>query len=151
MGVTLQFSDKAQVIAQNEAIRSLTRFSSRRQVEKACRALEALRNNLAHSQDIVSCDWETIVILATDLDGDGRFDIVALTGLPEPEIGDTVACPENPVALERISVDEPTLSMLFTINSSPLAGRDGKFVTSRHLRARLYRELESNVALEVPK
>ncbi len=76
-------------------------------------------------------------------------DIVAITGLPEPEIGDTVACPENPVALERISVDEPTLSMLFTINSSPLAGRDGKFVTSRHLRARLYRELESNVALQV--
>jgi GTP-binding protein len=76
-------------------------------------------------------------------------DIVALTGLPEPEIGDTVACPENPVPLERISVDEPTLSMLFTINSSPLAGRDGKFVTSRHLRARLYRELESNVALQV--
>lgn len=76
-------------------------------------------------------------------------DIVALTGLPEPEIGDTVACPENPVALERTNVDEPTLTMLFTINSSPLAGRDGKFVTSRHLRARLYRELESNVALQV--
>jgi GTP-binding protein len=76
-------------------------------------------------------------------------DIVALTGLPEPEIGDTVACPENPVALERISVDEPTLTMQFTINSSPLAGREGKFVTSRHLRARLYRELESNVALRV--
>jgi len=76
-------------------------------------------------------------------------DIVALTGLPEPEIGDTVACPTQPVALERISVDEPTLSMLFTINSSPLAGRDGKFVTSRHLRSRLYRELESNVALRV--
>lgn len=76
-------------------------------------------------------------------------DIVALTGLPEPEIGDTVACPENPVALERISVDEPTLTMQFTINSSPLAGRDGKYVTSRHLRTRLYRELESNVALRV--
>ncbi len=76
-------------------------------------------------------------------------DIVALTGLPDPEIGDTVACPDCPVALERISVDEPTLSMLFTINSSPLAGRDGKFLTSRHLRARLYRELESNVALQV--
>lgn len=77
-------------------------------------------------------------------------DIVALTGLPDPEIGDTVACPQNPVALERIAVDEPTLSMLFTINNSPLAGKDGgKFLTSRHLRARLMRELESNVALRV--
>ncbi len=85
----------------------------------------------------------------TSADESTAGDIVALTGLPDPEIGDTVACPETPVALERISVDEPTLSMLFTINSSPLAGRDGKFVTSRHLRARLYRELESNVALQV--
>ncbi|MEX0716752.1 MAG: translational GTPase TypA [Planctomycetaceae bacterium] len=76
-------------------------------------------------------------------------DIVALIGLPEPEIGDTVACRVQPRALTRISVDEPTLSMLFTINSSPLSGRDGKFVTSRHLRARLMRELESNVALRV--
>lgn len=65
----LQFADKVQIIAQNEAIRSLTRFASRRQVEKACRALESLRNNLAHSQDIISGDWETIVMLATDLDG----------------------------------------------------------------------------------
>jgi GTP-binding protein len=76
-------------------------------------------------------------------------DIVALTGLPDPEIGDTVACPERPSALKRISVDEPTLSMVFTINNSPLAGRDGKYVTSRHLRTRLMRELESNVALRV--
>ena len=76
-------------------------------------------------------------------------DIVALIGLDEPDIGDTIACPVSPVALTRISVDEPTLSMLFTINSSPLSGRDGKFVTSRHLRARLFRELESNVALRV--
>jgi GTP-binding protein len=76
-------------------------------------------------------------------------DIVALVGLPDPEIGDTVACPERPSALKRISVDEPTLSMVFTINNSPLAGRDGKYVTSRHLRTRLLRELESNVALRV--
>ena len=76
-------------------------------------------------------------------------DIVALIGLPDPEIGDTVACPDQPTALDRVSVDEPTLSMRFTINSSPLAGRDGKFVTTRHLRARLMRELESNVALRV--
>jgi GTP-binding protein len=76
-------------------------------------------------------------------------DIVALVGLPDPEIGDTVADFDQPVALPRISVDEPTLSMVFTINSSPLAGRDGKYVTSRHLRDRLMRELQSNVALRV--
>ena len=76
-------------------------------------------------------------------------DIVALVGLPDPEIGDTVACRERPSALKRISVDEPTLSMVFTINNSPLAGQDGKYVTSRHLRTRLLRELESNVALQV--
>jgi len=76
-------------------------------------------------------------------------DIVAVTGLPDPEIGDTVADREKPIALPRIAVDEPTLSMMFTINSSPLAGLDGKYVTSRNLRDRLMRELESNVALRV--
>ncbi|WP_437186191.1 translational GTPase TypA [Planctomicrobium sp. SH668] len=77
-------------------------------------------------------------------------DIVALTGLGEAEIGDTIADVNAPVALPRITVDEPTLSMLFTINTSPLTGRSGgKFLTSRHLRDRLTRELESNVALKV--
>ncbi len=76
-------------------------------------------------------------------------DIVALVGLPDVDIGDTVASPHDPMPLEWVHVDEPTLSMLFTINSSPLAGQDGKYVTSRHLRGRLYRELESNVALRV--
>ncbi len=76
-------------------------------------------------------------------------DIVAVTGLPDPEIGDTIADALNPIALERIAVDEPTLSMKFTINSSPLVGQHGKFVTSRNLRDRLYRELQSNVALRV--
>jgi GTP-binding protein len=78
-------------------------------------------------------------------------DIVALTGLENPEIGDTIADPDNPVALPRIAVDEPTISMTFTINTSPLVGQagGGKFLTSRHLRARLMRELESNVALRV--
>ena len=77
-------------------------------------------------------------------------DIVALIGLPNPEIGDTVADRFNQRALPRISVDEPTLSMLFTINDSPLAGKDGgKFLTSRHIRDRLDRELEHNVALRV--
>jgi GTP-binding protein len=77
-------------------------------------------------------------------------DIVALVGLPNPEIGDTVCDRFTPRALPRISVDEPTISMLFTINDSPLAGKDGgKFLTSRHLRERLDRELEHNVALRV--
>ncbi len=76
-------------------------------------------------------------------------DIVALMGLEDVEIGDTVCDLERPRPLPRLVVDEPTLEMVFTINSSPLSGRDGKFVTSRQLRERLYRELERNVALRV--
>jgi GTP-binding protein len=76
-------------------------------------------------------------------------DICALIGLEDFEIGDTVADVEKPEALPRISVDEPTMSMLFTINNSPFYGRDGKFVTSRHLRDRLYKEIEKNLALRV--
>lgn len=85
----------------------------------------------------------------TKVESAGAGDIVALTGLADVEIGDTVADVEKPVALPRIQVDEPTLSMVFTINSSPLAGKSGKFLTSRHLRNRLDRELQSNVALKV--
>jgi len=76
-------------------------------------------------------------------------DIVAIQGLDEPAIGDTIADTEQPEALPRLKVDEPTLSMVFMPNTSPLAGQDGQFVTSRHLRARLARELKSNVALRV--
>ncbi len=76
-------------------------------------------------------------------------DVVALVGLEDVEIGDTVADINRPLALPRLKVDEPTLEMVFTINSSPLAGQDGKYVTSRNLRERLYKELERNVALRV--
>lgn len=76
-------------------------------------------------------------------------DIVAIMGLENFEIGDTVADFENPEALPPIHVDEPTMSMLFTINNSPFFGKEGKFVTSRHLRERLYRETEKNLALKV--
>ena len=76
-------------------------------------------------------------------------DICAIVGIEGFEIGDTVADLENPDALERIKVDEPTMSMLFTINNSPFFGKEGKFVTSRHLRDRLYKELEKNLALKV--
>ena len=75
-------------------------------------------------------------------------DIVAIVGLGSVDIGDTIADPDQPVALPRIEVDEPTLSMLFTINDSPLTG-EGQYLTSRHLKERLERELESNVALRV--
>ena len=76
-------------------------------------------------------------------------DICALTGIEGFEIGDTIADYEKPEALDPISVDEPTMSMLFTINDAPFFGRDGKYVTSRHLRERLERELEKNLALRV--
>ena len=76
-------------------------------------------------------------------------DVVALVGLEGVEIGDTVCSPEITEALPRIKVDEPTLEMVFTINSSPLAGREGKYVTGRQLRERLMKELDRNVALRV--
>ncbi len=76
-------------------------------------------------------------------------DICAVTGLDDFEIGDTIADLENPESLERIEVDKPTMSMLFTINNSPFYGKEGKYVTSRHLRDRLYKETEKNLALRV--
>ena len=76
-------------------------------------------------------------------------DICAVVGIEGFEIGDTIADAENPEALPPIAVDEPTMSMLFTINNSPFFGKDGKFVTSRHIKERLDRELEKNLALRV--
>lgn len=76
-------------------------------------------------------------------------DIILISGIPEGVIGDTLADTEAPEALAAIEIDPPTITMNFRINDSPFAGNDGKFVTSRHLRDRLYRELLSNVALKV--
>lgn len=76
-------------------------------------------------------------------------DIITMTGLESVNIGETITDPENPVALPPIKVDEPTLQMTFRTNDSPFAGKEGKYVTSRHLRARLFKELERNVALRV--
>jgi GTP-binding protein len=76
-------------------------------------------------------------------------DLCAVIGLDDFEIGDTLADLLAPEALQRIEVDEPTMSMVFTINNSPLFGKEGKFVTSRHLRTRLIRETEKNLALKV--
>ena len=76
-------------------------------------------------------------------------DICAIVGLEGFEIGDTVADFENPEALTSIAIDEPTMSMLFTINDSPFFGKEGKFVTSRHIRERLTKELEKNLAMKL--
>src|SRR5215208_3773328 len=76
-------------------------------------------------------------------------DLCAVVGIEDFNIGDTIADIENPEALPVISVDEPTMSMLFSINNSPFFGKDGKFVTSRHLRDRLMKETEKNLALRV--
>ncbi|CCH68051.1 GTP-binding protein TypA/BipA [Richelia intracellularis HH01] len=75
--------------------------------------------------------------------------IVAVSGFANANIGETIACPNQPQALPLIKVDEPTLQMTFSVNDSPFAGREGKFVTSRQIRDRLFRELETNVALRV--
>lgn len=76
-------------------------------------------------------------------------EICAVLGVDDFEIGDTIADFENPEALPSIKVDEPTMSMLFTINNSPFFGQEGKYVTSRHLRERLFKELEKNLALRI--
>jgi GTP-binding protein len=76
-------------------------------------------------------------------------EICAITGIEDFEIGDTLTDPENPEAIERISIDEPTMNMLFTINNSPFFGKEGKFVTSRHIRDRLFKEVEKNLAMRV--
>ena len=76
-------------------------------------------------------------------------DLCAIVGIEDFEIGDTISDTENPEPLPRIAVDEPTMSMLFTINNSPFYGKDGKFVTSRHIRERLLKETEKNLALHV--
>ena len=76
-------------------------------------------------------------------------DICSIVGIEGFEIGDTIADLESPEALPRIAIDKPTMSMLFTINNSPFFGKEGKYVTSRHIRDRLYAELEKNLALKV--
>ncbi len=76
-------------------------------------------------------------------------DIIAVAGIENVKIGDTISDNENPRALPRITVDEPTVSMVFYVNNGPLAGREGKFLTSRHLKERLEREVLGNVSIEV--
>ena len=79
----------------------------------------------------------------------GAGDVVAISGIADINIGETICDTQNPEALPFVKIDEPVLSMTFSVNDSPFAGQDGKFVTSRQLRERLFRELDSNVALRV--
>src|SRR2546423_11207777 len=79
----------------------------------------------------------------------GPGEIISLAGIEEISIGDTIADPEHPIPLERIHVDEPTMSMVFKVNDGPFAGREGKYVTSRNLRERLQREAYRNVSIRV--
>ena len=82
-------------------------------------------------------------------DGASMGDIACIVGIPDIKIGETVADPTNPEALPKIDIDEPTLSMIFYVNDSPFGGQEGDFVTSRHLRDRLFREVQTNVSLRV--
>jgi GTP-binding protein len=85
----------------------------------------------------------------TQVDSVESGDIVAIAGIEDIKIGDTVTDNENPKPLERIKIDEPTVSMIFYVNNGPFAGTEGKFVTSRHLKARLEKEMKLNVSLKV--
>lgn len=85
----------------------------------------------------------------TEVDEVSAGDLCAIVGLESVDIGDTIADPANPVALPPVTVDEPTMTMLFRINDSPFAGQEGKYVTSRQIKDRLNKELEKNVALRV--
>src|SRR5207237_9183299 len=77
----------------------------------------------------------------------GPGEIISLAGIEEIAIGDTIADSEHPIPLERIHVDEPTMSMIFKVNDGPFAGREGKYVTSRNLRERLQREAYRDAAM----
>ena len=84
-----------------------------------------------------------------DMEEAGPGDIVALAGIPEVTIGDTITDPADPRPLPRLDVDAPTLRMTLGVNTSPLSGRDGRYVTSRQIKARLEREVLGNVSIEV--
>ncbi|MDE5989569.1 MAG: translational GTPase TypA [Duncaniella sp.] len=122
------------------------------------------RGELREGQDIALCKKDGTIVRQRikelhTFEGMGRKkvqsvksgDICALVGIEGFEIGDTVADINNPEALPRIAIDEPTMSMTFTINDSPFFGKDGKYVTSRHIHDRLTKELDRNLALRVTK
>ncbi|HWR06667.1 translational GTPase TypA [Sporomusa sp.] len=120
-----------------------------------------VRGRIAGGQNVIILNGETETkarigkvyiyegLKRTEVKDAALGDIIAMIGLESVNIGDTVADTENPEALPTIRIDEPTLSMVFAVNTSPFAGREGQFVTSRHVRDRLFREAETNVSLRV--
>ena len=120
-----------------------------------------VRGRVAGGQNVVILNGETETkarigkvyiyegLKRTEVKAAALGDIIAMIGLESVNIGDTVADTENPEALPTIRIDEPTLAMTFAVNTSPFAGREGQFVTSRHVRDRLFREAETNVSLRV--
>ena len=100
-------------------------------------------------QEKISMLWTYEGLQRVDTEQVEAGDIIALAGLADINIGETVSDPEHPQALPLLKVDEPTLTMTFSINDSPFAGREGRFVTSRQLRARLFKEAQINVSLKV--
>ncbi len=109
----------------------------------------------AEQPDVVSPQWRLTALSVYDglkrvpAEAVGMGDIVALTGLADISIGDTVCDPAAPEPLPFVAITEPTVTMTFSVNDSPFAGKEGQFVTSRHLRNRLYREVETDVSLRV--
>ncbi len=120
------------------------------------------RGSVSENEEIVLCKKEGEIIKSkvvklytfdglkrVETDTASMGDIIALSGIPEINIGDSLCDRDNPDPIDFVDIDEPTISMIFSVNNSPLAGKEGKFVTSRHLRERLYKELESNVSLHI--
>jgi len=138
--VTLDYSDYVGRIAIGKVIAGKIRKGQR---------IALLKSDDRRIDDTVAQLYVFDRLGRTETDEVGAGDICAVVGLEGVDIGDTIADFEQPVALPPIKIDEPTLDMLFRINDSPFVGQDGTYVTSRQLRDRLMKELESNVALRV--
>lgn len=118
------------------------RINKNQEVSQIRRSGEVLKHRITSLVTFVGLD-------RVEVDTAEAGDIVAISGIPEPEIGETISDPVNPAALPLLSIEEPTIRATFMVNTSPFAGREGEFKTSRQIRDRLYKELETDMALRV--
>ena len=139
MVTTLDYDDFVGKIAVGRIVRG--RMKPNQQV--------VLMNGESTRKGKIGCVYTYNGLNRAETDEAGMGDIIAFVGIDDINIGETVADAENPEALPTISIDEPTLSMMFSVNNSPFAGREGDYVTSRHLRDRLFKEVETNVSMRV--